>query len=460
MRMKQKQSYASIIKGELHSEEDDSVNIDELNSEEDASVTIEEVNSEEDEPYLIEEVISDDDAEKAADIVASEREHCMMTDMRLCIVGYIKHIGEDRGFFPNGIVDIEGAFDRWTALNHIVGENTCNWLRLRRVFIGSTSAIRMFKEPNRVMMNYAPYNMLARLPPFPKGRKQDMFFSTAHTNMGIEMENVIRESHVRFFSLPLKVAKPGQVVSTHHMVGAACTGDIELVDNKGQVVSLMEVKTLCTHTIPPGMMIPDTVIKAREVIRELLATRKQFCTFAKGRGNIFGNGKKFVDLKLLRSHGKMHAAEMMKTFAVHSHVPISRFLECMIKTDEQCVDIYFYKQGNRSGEPAQAFSMSMEKLGLAINPWSSTITQMVWQQCVYYNSSCKNVKRGPCAWMHLLVVVPYNTNSGNPQPYLIMKVPVSFSDELCKGVKDYFNKCLLDFISHSASSKRAFNKLG
>ena len=417
-------------------------------------VIIEQVDSEEEPGFIIEQVDSDEEGAKTAEIEAEVRkqEYALMNDIRLFIVQYIKHIGEDRSFFPDDITDVIGAFEQWTLFHSIMTELESNWSRVRKVCVGSSHAQALFKKRYSVLKRYPIYNMTAGLPPYQE-QNHDAPFSTADSRMGIAMEEVIRDSHVAFFSKPLKAVKPGQVISTRGLIGASCTGDIELQDSVGQVVSLMEVKTLCKAKVPLGLMIPDTEQKTREVVREILATHGQFHQYTSGKGNIFRQSSRFVDLKLLQMYGLEHATQQRAKYDVHLQVHPYLFLECCKIIQGQRVDIYFYEPGNRSGEPEQEFSMSMETLGLCINPWSSTTMQMLWQQCVYSTSYCRTIKKDQnncAAWMNLLLVVPYKTEAANPQPYLIMKMPVFFPDDLCEQVQRFYAASTLKYITRKA----------
>lgn len=414
---------------------------------------IEQVDWEEEPGFIIEEVDSDEEGAKTAEIEANvrEQEYALMNYIRLFIVLYIKHIGEDRGFFPDDITDVIGAFEQWTLFHSIMTEYESNWSRVRKVCIGSSQAQALLKKRFRVLKRYPIYNMTAGLPPHQE-QNHDAPFSTADSRMGIAMEDVIRKSHVAFVSKPLKTVKPGQVISTRGLIGASCTGDIELQDSVGQVVSLMEVKTLCKAKVPPGLMIPDTEQKTREVVREILATHGQFHQVTSGKGNIFRQSSRFVDLKLLQMYGLKHAKEQRAKYDVHLQVHPYLFLECCKIREGQHVDIYFYEPGNRSGEPDQEFSMSMDTLGLGINPWSSTTMQMLWQQCVYNNAYCKTIKKDQndcAAWMNLLLVVPYKTEAVNPEPYLIMKMPIFFPDDLCEQVERFYAASILKYITRN-----------
>ena len=424
----------------------------------------EHVNSNEDADFLIEDVDSDEEVKKTADIaVRYTTKNCcvLMNDIRRSLVQYIRYIGEDRGFFADDTTHLAEAFENWTSLHSVMTEVNSTWSRIHsaRVFIGSSRAHDLFKNPHRVLKCHPPYNIAAQLPPYQQ-QNYPPCFSTFDTQMGIEMENIIRQSHVPFFSQPLEAVKPGQVVSTHNMIGASCSGDIELLDSEGQVVSLLEVKTLCKAKVPPGIWIPDTKKRAREVVRELLGKHGQFNKCRSSRANIFRQDCRFVDINMLRMYGHKHAAAQKKKYAVHSHVHESLFLESCKVRKGQFVDIYFYEPGNKTGKPEQTFSMSVENLGLVINPWSSTTMQMLWQECVYNTSTCITVNKQQidlCAWMNLLLVVPYNTDVENTQPYLIMKMPILFSSELCKQVHSFYAATVHEYISHSQSTNTRFH---
>lgn len=423
----------------------------------DNQVIIEQVHSEEEEDFTIEPVDSDEEEAKTMQIKAKAQtqEYALMKDIRLAIVQYVKHIGEDRSFFPYGITYVAEAFEQWSLFHCIMTECLCNWSRVRNIFIGSSVAHELLKKPYRVLRRYPIYNMTVGLPPY-QHKKRDVHFSTADSRMGLAMEDVIQKSHVAFFSKPLKPVKPGMVVSTRGLIGAACTGDIELLDSTGQLTSLMEVKTLCRAKVPSGIMIPDTQQKARAVIREIFATHGQFrqININTHRGNIFRQESRFVDLELLQMYGQKHATSPshMKKYDVHSHIEPSLFLKCCEPREGQLIDIYFYNSGDRSGEPAQKFSMSIETLGLTINPWSPTTIQMLWQQCVYSTAYCKTINKDEndfAAWMNLLMVVPYNTDIVNPEPYMIMKMPVFFSHDLCKQLQCFYRASTLEYLLHT-----------
>ena len=424
----------------------------------------EHVNSNDNADFFIEHVDSDEEVKKTADIeVSYTRKDCcvLINDIRRSLVKYIRYIVENRAFLAEDTTHLAEAFENWTSLYSIMTEVNSTWSRIHsaRVFIGSSRAHALFKNPRHVLKCDSSYNMAAQLPPYEQ-RNYPPCFSTTDTKMGIEMEDIIRQSHVAFFSQPLEAVKPGKVVSTHNMIGASCTGDIELLDSKGQVVSLLEVKTLCKAKVPPGICIPHTKRRAREVVRELLGTHGQFNKSQTSKANIFRQECRFVDINMLRMYGNKHAAAQKKKYAVHSHVHESLFLESCKVRNGQCVDMYFYEAGNKTGEPAQTFSISVENLGLAINPWSRTTIQMLWQECVYNTSTCITVNKQQidlCAWMNLLLVVPYNTDVENTQPYLIMKIPIFFSSELCKQVQSFYAATVLDYISHSQSNNTRFH---
>ena len=422
----------------------------------DGQTDIEEVDSGKEEDVNIELVDSDEEEAKTVEMKAKarKREDALMEDMKLSIVQYLKHIGEDRTFFPDDIKDPTSAFEQWSLFHCIMTESYSNWSRVRNICIGSSNAHALLKNPRSVLKRYPIHNMAAGLPPHQE-RKNDNLFSTDDSLMGLAMEDVIREYHVAFFSNPLKTAKPGQVVSTRGLIGASCTGDIELLDSVGRVVSLMEVKTLCKGKVRPGLMIPDTEKKTRAVVREILATHGQFHQLSTGKGNLFRQGSRFVDLELLKRHGQKHATDQIRKYAAHPRVQASLFLECCKPRKGQCVDIYFYEPGNRSGDPAQKFSIPIKRLGLTINPWSTTAIQMLWQQCVYSTSYCKTINKDHgAAWMNLLLVVPYNTDIANPQPYMIMKMPIFFSDDLCAQVRCFYAASMLEYLIHTQIKKK------
>ena len=426
--------------------------------------TIENVDSEEEvastaDQYIIGTVDSDQDLDSdkmAGNVVEIEeyvdREHIsfMMEHITLWIAKYLKHIGDDLGMFPRGTKDIVRAFERWSVKHCIMTGSQTTWYLTRNIFIGSSQAFSLFKHPVSTLRTCPPYNVAAGFAPHQLPQQRP--FSTDFTRLGIAMEDAIRESQVAIFSRPLITAKPGRVVSTHGVIGMSCTGDIELLNPNGEVACLMEVKTLCKGSVKPGLSLPDTIKKAREAVREILANNQQFTNYNPRRGNIFSQQKRFIRLDFLEQYGHVQAPAQLKKFALHTHVGADVFLKCCTPKEDQRVDLYFYEPDDCDGQPAQAFSMSMIELGLTINPFSPTAFQMLCQQCVYQTSHSKIISKegaGIHAWMNLLLVVPYEMDSAQPRPYMIMKMPVFFSDRLCAQIYRFYADHVYQYVSQT-----------
>lgn len=413
----------------------------------------------EDPAITIEQVDSDEEAAKSAKIKKppEEGDHETMDLLRQCMVNYLKHIGEDMEFFPDGITDVASAFEEWSYTHWFMTTDQSNWAKTRNIFVGSARSYDLFRKPSLVMETYVPFNMAAGVVPHQRKPANPAVCNVAAIRMGIAMEDVIRKTHVAVFADPLKTSKPGRVVSTHSTIGMSCTGDIELLDEDGGVAGLMEVKTMYKAKVPPGLSIPDTAKKARMMVRDILATHHAF-NLLNGRGaNIFRQKSRFVDLKMLKQYGASHAMAQRARFAVHSHVRPELFLECCTPRKGDCVNLYFYEAGETDGEPAQAFSMPTSEFGLTINPWCATTWQMLIQQCVYRTCCCRAIsKEGERrdTWMSLLLVVPYDTDANNPEPYLIMEMPVRFSDGLCEQFERFF---VASACEHIGFNKGRFN---
>lgn len=426
---------------------------EEVASIQEADYIIESVESDEDLHCILKQIKSDQMAGGLVEIKESwDREHkCFMVEhITLWIAKYLKFIGEDMGMFPDGTRDVVGAFERWSVIHSIMTQSQTTWSTTRNIFIGSSQAFSLFKCPSTTLRACPPYNVAAGLPSHQL--HQQKCFSTDSTRMGIDMEDVIREAHVAFFSRPLKTAKPGRVLSTRGPVGMSCTGDIELLNDEGEVVCLMEVKTLCKAKVKPGLSLPDTRKKAREAVREILANNQQFTNFNPRRGNIFSQQKRFIRLDFLEQYGHIHARAQLNKFALHTHVGADVFLKCCKPQEGQRVELYFYEPDDTIGQPAQSFSICMRDLGLALNPLCPTAFQMLCQQCVYHTSACRLTNQkyvGNGAWMNLLLVVPYEMDSAKPKPYLIMKMPVFFSDGLCAQVYRFYADELFKYISQT-----------
>jgi hypothetical protein len=408
----------------------------------------------EDAAVVIEEVDSDEEAAKSVKTRAKhrERENAAMDLIKQCIVDYLKHIGEDGEFFPDGIRDVAGAFELWSHYHCLMTECQSSWSRVRNVFVGSSHAYDLFRKPSIVLRACAPYNMAAGLVPYQPKLDNDAASKSEAVRMGIAMEDVIRKSHVALFSKPLETAKPGRVVSTHGAVGMSCTADIELLDEHGEVAGLMEVKTMYKAKVPPGLSIPDTAKKARMFVRDILATHGDFSLLTGHRANIFRQKSRFVDLNMLKRYGLNHTKAHRERFAVHSHVRPELFLECCMPREGECVNLYFYEAEETNGDPAQVFSMQMSEFGLAINPWCATTWQMLIQQCVYRTCCCRTISkegRRHDTWMHLVLVVPYDTDVDNPAPYLIMDMPVHFSDSLCEQFERFYAASACEYVGFS-----------
>lgn len=407
------------------------------------------------ESLVIEQVDSDEEAAVSVKINVNQhgREHMTMDLIRHCIVDYLKHIGEDRDFFPDGISDLAGAFQQWSSIHFVMTQSPSNWSRVRNIFIGSSHAQDFFRKPSSVMRLCAPYNMAAGLVPYQVKMDNDAASKSEAVRMGIAMEDVICNTHVALFSQPLQTVKPGQVVSTHGPVGMSCTADIELLDDPGEVAGLMEVKTMYKARVPQGLSIPDTAKKARVCVRDILATNDAFSLLNNGQGNIFRQKSRFVDLDMLKKYGLNHTKAHRARYAVHSHVQLELFLEVCKPKEGECVNLYFYEAGDASGVPVQQFSIPLNEFGLSINPWCATTWQMLIQQCVYRTCSCRAIsKQGKRrdTFMSLLLVVPYDTSK--PEPYLIMETPVHFSDRLCEQFERFYAASVCEHVNISTAT--------
>jgi hypothetical protein len=403
---------------------------------------------------VIEQVDSDEEAAKSEQIRSKRLRRGLETvdRIRQCIVDYLLHISEDVGFFPDGIRDVAGAFEQWSREHCRMTECHSNWSRTRSIFVGSSNAHDLFRKSSTVFKACAPYNLAAGLQRELKDDNGAASGSPA-VRMGIAMEDVVRDSHVSVFSKPLKTAKPGRVVSTRGPVGMSCTGDIELLDEHMEVVGLLEVKTMYGARVSPGLCIPDTAKKARLIVRDTLATHGAFSLLTTPGSNIFRQSSRFVDLKMLDRYGYSHAEAKRRSFEVHSHVQTDLFLECCMPRKGRPVRLYFYEAGETSGEAAQAFSMEMSELGLTVNPWCATTCQMLIQQCVYRTCCSKTISKKwgdhRNTWMGLLLVVPYRTDKA--EPYLIMEMPVHFSDRLCEQVENFYATAVGKYVDHSTT---------
>jgi hypothetical protein len=373
-----------------------------------------------------------------------ETEQKVVHRLRKCIVDYLNYIGEDRGFFPDDIGDIAEAMGQWSQTHCLLTECQSNWSRVRHVFVGSSHAGDLVKNPFPVLRKCPPYNMAAGLLPYQSKQQLDLTPTVESIRMGLNMEDIIRASHVSLFSKPLKTSKPGQVVSTDSMVGMACTGDIELLDEQGDIVYLLEVKTLYRARVPIGLGIPSNAKAAKLYVRDILANHGEFSLVTGNGGNIFRQKSRLVDLEMLRLFGRSHMNALRNRFAVHAHVQPELLLDCCMPRADACVNLYFYEDGDTSGNPAQTFPMLTSELGLTINPWCATTWQMLLQRCVYESCSCKTIIKDD-SWMHLLLVVPYNTDVDKPEPYLIMDMPVYFSDGLCKQFERFYVESVCNY---------------
>ena len=453
---------------QVESDQDDS-------SVSESGCTIEEVVSDEEVPCMIEQVDSDEEVhciqqvhtgQMAGKMVEAkdywEREHIciMMEHVTLWISNYLRHIGEDWGVLTDGTTAIVEAFERWSVMHFIMTQCQISWSVTRNIFIGSSQAFSLFKRPATILRACPPYNVAAGIASHQVSQQPP--FSTEFTRMGIAMEDVIREFHVALFSHPLKTAKPGRVLSTRGPIGLSCTGDIELLNDEGEVVCLMEVKTLCKASVTPGLSIPDTIKKAREAVREILANNQQFTNFNPRRGNIFSEQKRFIRLDFLEQYGHVHARAQLNKFSLHTHVGADEFLQCCRPQEGQRVDLYFYEPDDTIGQPAQSISMCLRDFGLTLNPLCPTAFQMLCQQCVYHTSSCRTISHrgaGLGSWMNLLLVIPYAMDSAQPKPYMIMKMPVFFSDGLCAQVYRFYADELYKYISPPHSTTAAITQI-
>lgn len=399
--------------------------------------------------FTIEQIDSPEKGAKPTNI--QDQEQKVIYNLRKSIVGYLRHIGEDRCFFPDDISDITKAFEKWSHIHCQMTECQSNWSRVRNIFVGSSQAGDLAKKPFPTLTKCPPYNMTAGLSPYQPKPQHDTSYMAESIRMGNAMECTIRESHVALFSMPLKTSKPGQVVATHGIVGMACTGDIELLDEHGDVACLMEVKTLYSAKVTVGNAIPNTRKAAKLYTRDILANHGEFSLSSRGRGNIFRQKSRLVDLGMLKLYGRSHMNALRHRIAVHSHVQPESLLNCCMTNGD--VDLYFYNDGDTSGYPAQKFTMSTKELGLTINPWCKESWQMLTQQCVYQACSCKTISKErnkQSSWMHMLLVVPYNTAAvDKPEPYLIIDMPVCFPDCLCEQFGSFYIDSVCKYVDAS-----------
>jgi len=395
--------------------------------------------------FLIEEFDSDEET-----LISEEIEkkvgQAVMIKIKQCIADYIKHIGEDRGFFLKGTMDITDSFERWSYIHSIMTQCHSNWLRVRNIFIGSSSAYDFCRKPRSVMTYHAPFSMAAGLTTC-RPNVTNALTSEA-MSLGITMENAVRNTHLKFFTKGLKIAKPGQVVSTRGSFGMSCTADIELQDDDGKIVCLMEVKTMYKACKPSGLSIPETLQSAKMCIRSILSQHDEVNLITGGRSNIFRQKSRFVDLERLKQCGARHSWHQQSRFAMHSHVPLAMLLDCCTADVSENVNLYFYKSDCVDGEPVETFSMPKRDLGLTINPWCATALQMMIQQWVYHNCCCKTIKgiyRG--SLMRLLLVVPYRTDIYRPKPYLIMDMPVFFPEKLHEHLQHFYVASVCKYVN-------------
>lgn len=404
-----------------------------------------------DSEVIIEQVDSDEEVAKPVEITAKKQKQAILDVLKQCILDYLKHIGEeDAIFLSEDMCNVARTFEQWSYSHSTMTECHSVWLRTCNIFIGSSHAYDLCRNPLNVLRGYAPFNIAAGFAPC-QPKIGNAALRTEAIKMGIVMEEVVRKSHVRALSKPLKTAKPGRVVATHGPIGMSCTGDIELRDENGEIAALMEVKTLYKARVPYGLSIPDTAKKAKMCTREILSKHNEFSLITKGRFNIFRQKSRFVDLKMLKQYGASNGKAQWNKYAVHSHIAPALLLDCCVPYKEERVSLYFYKSGDTTGQPARTFSMLKTDLGLSINPWSATAWQMLMQCCVYRTCPFKNFSNEQMfhnARMHLLLVVPYNTDvEVKPEPYLIMRMPVYFPDRLCQQFESFCVASVCEYVS-------------
>lgn len=251
--------------------------------------------------------------------------------------------------------------------------------------------------------------------------------------LGMAMEGVVRDVHVDKFSKPLRTRKPTCIVSTHSPLPMKCTADIELVDKEENVHTVFEVKTMVKAKVPSGINIPDNADQAKMFVKTLLGKSEQYVVSVKNRAprNIFMEKYRLVDIDLLKSYGDKHATFNKKVIATSRLSREFLFQSCTPRPTD-CVELYFYEPWNTSGNHAKAFCVPIEEFGLTVNPFCPATNQMFIQEYVYRTSSEVTLcKRNPKdSLVHLLLVVPYITTLTCPKPYLIIKMPLHFSDDL------------------------------
>lgn len=350
---------------------------------------------------------------------------------------YLAYLGQD---LPNG-------FAAWTCKHF--WDTTCDtllWEDFRIVFISSSMAHKLLRNPSQVMGNCPPFKVAAGIGPRQVKIELDISRKEA-VIMGMAMEDVVRRKQVAEFSSPLKTFKPGRVVS--HYSGLACSVDIELVDDVGVVCSLMEVKTLVKAMQPANSaVIPTKMKSAVAYVRKILHQNNQFLAKkdVTKKHNIFRQSSRFVDTECLAPYGEQHLIATKKINACRLMTKALLLKSSCHKAD---VTLYFYKPG--MANPDKEFTMDKSELGLILNPLCDWTSQMFHQDCVYRSSCCRTINRQhEKGWMYLILVIPFATkNVENPQPHVIMKMPVHFDEELFKQFDEFYASEVYNYITSS-----------